>query len=320
MRMHKIFSGLLFRHAPPFQQEDCRMSQPRRSSSIVLLRKGRGKDFEVLFAQRGKQLKSFAGAYVFPGGVTEACDGPDGSQEQAKRCGLRELFEEAGVLLATSNKGRTRARQVKFDSVVERRQWQKRVHDDPMEFERLLKEKQVKLATNALFHWCTFITPIMEPRRFYTDFFIVDSHYDEEGIEIDGGETVSFKWISPAAALELNAKGEMPFLPPQYFVLNSMMKTGTLPSQVVEAVLGRKPGNEPLPILPHPIGLENGLLSLAYPGDEEHCDYPGSKGMRHRVKVRTPIGSKGGFLFETNLKNYALTEGEWAKLKSKAQL
>jgi nucleoside diphosphate-linked moiety X motif protein 19 len=269
-------------------------------------------------AQRSKNLKSFAGAFVFPGGVAESCDGPEGTAEQSKRCGLRELFEEAGVLLAKS-KG-NRARPVKFSSVTERREWQKRVHDNPQEFENLLKEKQVKLATNALFHWITFITPVMEPRRFYTDFFVVDSHYEEEGIEIDGGETVSFRWVSPQAAIELNAKGEMPFLPPQYFVLSTIMKIGTIPSEVTETVFKRSPKDEPLPILPHPIGLDGGILTLSYPGDEEHCDFPGKKGDRHRVKIRTPPGTKGGYGFETTLKNFALTVGEWESMKSRAQL
>jgi len=296
------------------------MSQPRRASTIVLLRKGRGKEVEILMARRGKQLKSFAGAYVFPGGVAEPCDGPEGSQEQSKRCGLRELFEEAGVLLAKSTKGKNRAYPVKFASVAERKEWQKRVHDDPNEFDKLLKEKKVNLATSSMFHWITFITPVMEPRRYYTDFFVVDSHYEEEGIEIDGDETISFRWITPEAAIALNAKGEMPFLPPQYFVLSTIMKCGSLPSHVVDEVVRRMPSDNPLPILPHPLSINAGLITLAYPGDEEHCDFPGRKGDRHRFSVSAPIGSKGGFQSESTLQGMALTEGELARLKAQSNL
>src|SRR5262245_1499662 len=125
------------------------MQQPRRASCIVLLRKGKGHNLEVLMAQRSKTLRAFAGAFVFPGGVAEPCDGPEGSQEQSKRCGLRELFEEAGVLLTKSARG-NRTKPVQFASTAERRSWQKKVHDNPLEFENLLKEKNVTLATSAL--------------------------------------------------------------------------------------------------------------------------------------------------------------------------
>jgi nucleoside diphosphate-linked moiety X motif protein 19 len=259
----------------------------RRASCVVLLRKGRGLDLEVLMAQRNRNMQSFGGAFVFPGGVEESSDGiGTGSKalsplEQSKRCGLRELFEEAGVLLTTSSKSKFRAKPVQFLSKEEKRAWQKRVHDDPKEFDRLLKEKNVVLATNALFHWITFITPVMEPKRFYTDFFVVDSHYEEEGLELDGGETVSLSWIAPKIALEKNAKGEMPFLPPQYYILSTLLKSGDTPAKVIETVSTRTELDEPLPILPHPVGMDDGKLSLAYPGDEDHCDYPGKKGSRH---------------------------------------
>lgn len=139
--------------------------QPRKASSVVLLRQGKGKQLEVLMAQRSKNLKSFAGAFVFPGGVAESCDGEEGTREQSKRCGLRELFEEAGVLLAKSRVG-NRAKPVSFASKEERREWQKRVKDNPKEFDQLLKEKNATLATDALFYWVTFITPIFETPSF----------------------------------------------------------------------------------------------------------------------------------------------------------
>ena len=294
--------------------------QPRRASCIVLLRKGKHqKELEVLMAQRSKNLRSFGGAFVFPGGVVEQCDGPEGSPEQSKRCGLRELFEEAGVLLTKSARG-NRTKPVEFSSPAERRSWQKKVHDHPLEFEKLVKEKNVILATSALFHWITFITPIMEPRRFHTDFFVVDSRYEEEGLELDGGETVSLTWISPTAALAKNEKEEMPFLPPQYFVLSTIMRSGETPAQIIESVVKRKPLETFLPILPHPISMEGKELTLTYPGDEEHCDFPGKKGWRHRIKVQTPIGMNGGYRFETTLKDFALTQGEWEKVQKSSAL
>jgi hypothetical protein len=154
----------------------------------------------------------------------------------------------------------------------------------------------------------------MEARRFRTDFFVVDSHYEEEGIEIDGGETVSFKWVTPSAAIAANAKGEMPFLPPQYFVLSTIQKYGTIPSQITDVVMKRSEKDAPLHILPHPIGTDGNFLQLTYPGDEEHCEYPGRQGSRHRLKVPLPMGKKGGFHLESTLSKHALTIGDWEKL------
>lgn len=283
----------------------------RKASCVVLLRKGRG-DMQVLMAKRSQQLKSFPGLFVFPGGVAEPTDGPQGSMEQSKRCGLRELFEESGVLLAQS-KG-NRAKPVKFASKKERKAWMKKVHDDPAQFDMLLREKRVKLATDALFHWISFITPVMEPRRFDTDFFVVDSRYEEEGaLELDESETVSLNWIAPSVALSENAKGNMPFLPPQFFVLRTIDRVGTTPGQVVDHVLKRSPQDTPLPILPHPISKDEHTLVLTYPGDEEHCDYPGPIGSRHRVRIPLPMGS--GYEFTCTLEGLAFTTGELHRAK-----
>ena len=43
---------------------------------------------------------------------------------------------------------------------------------------------------------------------------------DDALVNIDGGETVEYKWIHPAQALKDNEDGIMAFLPPQYYVLS----------------------------------------------------------------------------------------------------
>jgi len=292
--------------------------QPRKASCIVMLRQSKSRELEVLMAQRNQNMKAFPGAFIFPGGVVEACDGPENSEEQSKRCGLRELFDEAGVLLSKAMKGNS-AEPVKFGSLTERLEWQKRVHDNPNEFERLLREKNVRLPLDSLFYWITFVTPVMEARRFDTDFFIVDTSYEEEGLHLDGNETVSLAWVSPSAAIERNAKGGMPFLPPQYFVLSTILKSGKSPSEIVQSVLKRQPSDRPVPILPHPIALDPKEVVFAYPGDQEHCDYPGKAGMRHQVHIKTPVG-RVGFQVESTLPNYALTYREWEHIKSGSSL
>ena len=72
----------------------------REAASIILLRrqepaeaKTNDPSFEVFLLRRHRGASFMASAYVFPGGAAE-------EGEDARTAGARELFEEAGVLLA----------------------------------------------------------------------------------------------------------------------------------------------------------------------------------------------------------------------------
>ncbi len=77
---------------------------PRPAATIVPLRddSGAGAGYEVLLVQRLRRDGS-AGIWVFPGGKIEDGDGPLDSEAEvlrtAKRAGIRETGEEAGVCL-----------------------------------------------------------------------------------------------------------------------------------------------------------------------------------------------------------------------------
>ena len=72
----------------------------RPSATLVLLRDG-SDDLQVLLLRRGRQLSAFAGAWAFPGGVTEKTDrspgGSNSSQMTARHTAVRELAEETGL-------------------------------------------------------------------------------------------------------------------------------------------------------------------------------------------------------------------------------
>jgi 8-oxo-dGTP pyrophosphatase MutT (NUDIX family) len=78
-------------------------SVPRPAASVVLLRRG-GKHadraLEVLLLKRTESAKFMPGVWVFPGG---AVDPQDGESEAGHRaCAVRELSEEAGIELPTT--------------------------------------------------------------------------------------------------------------------------------------------------------------------------------------------------------------------------
>src|SRR5215469_7958726 len=95
---------------------------PRPAATVIVARDRAGASFEVLMLLRNLQSDFVGGAYVFPGGAVDAADGSAAisarcagldDAEASRRLGIeggglgywvacaRELFEEAGLLLAT---------------------------------------------------------------------------------------------------------------------------------------------------------------------------------------------------------------------------
>ena len=67
------------------------------AATIMLLREREGR-IEVLMLRRNRQLKAFAGAWVFPGGRVDDADAPGADEiSRAKAAAIRETHEEAGL-------------------------------------------------------------------------------------------------------------------------------------------------------------------------------------------------------------------------------
>ncbi|GBG24770.1 Nucleoside diphosphate-linked moiety X motif 19 [Hondaea fermentalgiana] len=313
---------------------------PRLSASVVLLRRKQApsagvkssaeragvtkgakaaaeNDFEVLLAQRSSKMKAFSSMYVFPGGVAEDGDagvasayGGQDKVDAAKLTGIRELFEEAGVLLTAQDNKPGHAQAVVI-SKEETKEWQKRVHDDAAQFKPMLEKYRQAPALSALHYWITFITPVIEKHRFHANFFV--AVVDNAEISLDGGETVRYTWASPREALDRHAAGKMALLPPQFYVLSALSEFARV-NDLIESAAKRKPR---LPIQPHAIPSKvDDRLTLVYPGDAKHPDYPGDASDVRRIHCSIPFGS-GGYKWECNLEEEP-THESWLAAHPKA--
>lgn len=75
--------------------------EPAYAATVLLLRDGE-RGVEVLLAERPREARSFAGAWVFPGGVVEPGDvigGDIAGDDTARRAAARETEEEVGLVV-----------------------------------------------------------------------------------------------------------------------------------------------------------------------------------------------------------------------------
>jgi 8-oxo-dGTP pyrophosphatase MutT (NUDIX family) len=203
---------------------------PRPAATVVVIR-GRpdGSPFEVMLLRRSAAMTFVAGAHVFPGGrvdgadaladAASCCDGLGAPQRlphldaaEALAChvaAVRELLEEAGVLLARGSRGWATGDEAE---VVRRRL----AAGSP--FEQALGEGGWRLALDALVPFARVVTPRTEPRRFDTHFFLAEL---PPGVEarLDGAESDELVWVAPARALDAGLSGELALLPPTWVIL-----------------------------------------------------------------------------------------------------
>ena len=183
------------------------------------------------------------GAYIFPGGVLEEqdragaaaipglADGPTGAALHARMtgpgaepfaspdaltsvallvCAARELFEEAGVLVARDHDGTP----VATTSPGRRGRLREELLAGRLTFDRLLREEGLVLAPDDLVYFSHWITPEGLPIRFDTHFFLATLPPGQEAGHWEG-EIAAGLWITPAEGLARHARGDFPMIPVQ---------------------------------------------------------------------------------------------------------
>ena len=216
--------------------------QPRLASAVMLLRDrafpGQGQaqpvpytgpGIEVFMVRRVISSDFMPDVYVFPGGsvsqddaAAELSEGvcapvaltsadPEGRTALGKgirAAAIRELFEEAGVLLAYRGGAILSIPEEQvahFDAY--RQGFQKRAGS----LVEMAHAENLMLAVDHLGYFAHWITPEGMPKRFDTHFFITTAPA-EQSAEYDRVETSEGIWIAPSEALERFERNEFPLV------------------------------------------------------------------------------------------------------------
>ncbi len=172
---------------------------------------------------RRSRGSAFAGGmYVFPGGKVDADDhlhkydvhrqGPSDFQAPQQVAlgaewrgywvaGIRESFEEAGLLLAYTAGGEL----LSYDAENRERfhAYRGPLHDGTLSLLQICEREDLKLAVDHIHFVNRFVTPLGRPRRFDTRFFLAEAPPGQTGVH-DDKETVDSIWISPLEAMARN--------------------------------------------------------------------------------------------------------------------
>lgn len=248
-------------------------AEPRNAATVVLLRPGADEAPEVYLLRRHVTMDFAGGMCVFPGGgvdprdddITVAWAGPS-PEEWAQRLGtdpdvaralvcaaVRETFEESGVLLAGESADTVVADTTGADWEADREALESR----QLSMTDFLNRRGLVLRTDLLGTWAGWLTPVFEPKRYRTWFFValLPEGQRTRDVSTESSEVV---WLPAAAAADQADAGELAMLPPTYLTCLEIGEHGS-----VEAVFAAAHGRTVEMFMPtvEPLG-EGWTLSM----------------------------------------------------------
>ena len=189
---------------------------PRPATTVLLLRPSQPGDaaspLEVFMVVRHHQIDSFSGALVFPGGKLEEADGDkalrarcggadkiDDAELKFRVAGVREAFEECGVLLARKRGQRALIAAADLKAIEAR--WRAKLAKDEASIVDMVEAEDLEIATELMTPYAHWITPTFVPKRFDTWFFLAEAPEDQVALH-DGSESTDSVWIGPQEAID----------------------------------------------------------------------------------------------------------------------
>ena len=226
--------------------------EPRNAATVILMRPSADGP-EVYYMRRHVSMDFAGGMCVFPGGgvdprdfdTTVAWAGPSpaewaarlGCDEETARAlvcaAVRETFEESGVLLAgtsdTSVVADTTADDWEADRVA--------LESRELSMTDFLNRRGLVLRADLLGVWDAWLTPIFEPKRYRTWFFVAALPSGQVTRDVSS-ESSSVTWLPARVAADQADAGELALMPPTYL---TSMEVGThaTPDEVLAVAASR---------------------------------------------------------------------------------
>ena len=205
-------------------------AEPRDAATVVLLR--RSASGPAIYLLRRQSSMAFAGGMcVFPGGgvdprdfdATVAWAGPppadwaarlgvDEAEARALVCAaVRETFEESGVLLAGTSPDEVVADTTGDDWEADRVALESR----ELAMSDFCSRRGLVLRSDLLGVWAGWQTPVFEPRRYRTWFFVASLPEGQRTRDVSS-ESSSVAWMPALEAVQSVDDGELMMMPPTY--------------------------------------------------------------------------------------------------------
>jgi 8-oxo-dGTP pyrophosphatase MutT (NUDIX family) len=205
-------------------------AEPRDAATVELFRSGpRGP--EVYLLRRQISMDFAGGMCVFPGGGVDPRDfdheiawagpspaewaerlGTDEANARALVCtAVRETFEESGVLLAGESADSVIADTTGADWEADRVALEKR----ELAMTDFLARRGLVLRTDLLGAWAGWLTPVFEPRRYRTWFFVAELPEGQRTRDVST-ESDHVVWVPAIEAVEQAEAHTILMLPPTY--------------------------------------------------------------------------------------------------------
>ncbi len=237
----------------------------RPAASILVLRDGPG-GLQVLVLRRSVSLAFGGGMLAFPGGRVDAADRFLPRSQAGTGCGrraehafrvaaLRELFEEAGLLLARA----PGERQTVSEEMRRRlaRRYRRALHCRTVGLANVLRRTGLVLETRALVPFAHWVTPAIAPRRFDTRFYLARTPRGQRA-SADGVESLAMAWRRPQEILEAWEAGAESLMFPTRLNLIKLARAGS-----VREAIGNARAEPILRVEPRPAA--DGTATLVIP-------------------------------------------------------
>jgi 8-oxo-dGTP pyrophosphatase MutT (NUDIX family) len=228
----------LVAQARSYASGDAAPAEPRDAATVVLLRPaaaGPSAGPEVYLLRRQTSMAFAGGMCVFPGGGVDPRDFDDelvdrglwagpSPAEWATRLGcdepkaralvcaaVRETYEESGVLLAGADAASVVADTTGADWEADRVALESR----EVSLTDFLEKRSLVLRTDLLGAWSGWLTPVFEPRRYRTWFFV--ARLPEGQVTRDvSSESSSVTWTGALEAVAQVEQEQILMLPPTW--------------------------------------------------------------------------------------------------------